>query len=262
MNDEKTFTGQVIYEPRGKAREYSPLAANLYKGCGHKCTYCYAPGATRTSREQFGEPEPRLNIIDKLIKDVQSMRGDPRRILLSFTTDPYQPIDEKLLLTRYALRLMTDAGLAVNILTKGGVRSTRDFDLLKLNPENRYGCTLTYIDDEDSLAAEPNAALPGERISALRQAHDAGIFTWVSLEPLLDLAQAAKLLIYAADCVDLVKIGKLNHADQPYTGIEFTSFLRWAISFLRKKNKDFYIKQDTRPFCGVELRKSEMDMDL
>ena len=36
----------IIYEPRGKAAEYSPLAANLYAGCGHGWLYCYAPAAT------------------------------------------------------------------------------------------------------------------------------------------------------------------------------------------------------------------------
>ncbi|MFZ5453843.1 MAG: hypothetical protein ACOZF2_18480 [Thermodesulfobacteriota bacterium] len=37
----------IIYEPRGKAREYSPLAANLYRGYAHACVYCFAPQAAR-----------------------------------------------------------------------------------------------------------------------------------------------------------------------------------------------------------------------
>ena len=36
----------LIYEPSGRAREYAPLALNLYNGCPHGCTYCYAPAAT------------------------------------------------------------------------------------------------------------------------------------------------------------------------------------------------------------------------
>jgi len=43
----------IIYEPSGKALEYSPLAANLYAGCGHRCVYCYAPLALKRTREMF-----------------------------------------------------------------------------------------------------------------------------------------------------------------------------------------------------------------
>lgn len=53
----------VIYEPKGKAGEYSPLAVNLYRGCDHGCTYCYAPAATRTARETFSCPVLRPDII-------------------------------------------------------------------------------------------------------------------------------------------------------------------------------------------------------
>ena len=43
----------VIYEPKGKAGEYSKLAANIYNGCGHGCEYCFAPAFLRTARETF-----------------------------------------------------------------------------------------------------------------------------------------------------------------------------------------------------------------
>ena len=43
----------VIYETRGRAREYCELAANLYRGCSHGCIYCYAPSATYKTRENF-----------------------------------------------------------------------------------------------------------------------------------------------------------------------------------------------------------------
>ena len=47
----------IIYEPRGKAREYAELAVNLYKGCSHACVYCYAPAATFCDREKFSSPD-------------------------------------------------------------------------------------------------------------------------------------------------------------------------------------------------------------
>jgi len=40
----------VIYEPKGMALEYAPLACNLYRGCQHGCRYCYAPNCLFMSR--------------------------------------------------------------------------------------------------------------------------------------------------------------------------------------------------------------------
>ena len=98
---------KAIYEPRGKAREYSPLACNLYKGCSHGCVYCYAPSATYTDKEKFhSEVCPRNGILNAVEKDAASLEGDKRDILLCFTTDPYQPIEEKMKVTRQASRLL------------------------------------------------------------------------------------------------------------------------------------------------------------
>ena len=47
----------IIYKPKGKALEYSELAANLYRGCGHACTYCFAPKATFTDRVVFSSKD-------------------------------------------------------------------------------------------------------------------------------------------------------------------------------------------------------------
>ena len=58
----------AIYEPRGAAAEYAPLACNLYRGCGHGCKYCYAPACLRMGREEFARPAPRPGILDALGK--------------------------------------------------------------------------------------------------------------------------------------------------------------------------------------------------
>ena len=49
----------VIYTPKGKAREYSPYACNIYIGCNHGCKYCYAPSIRFTTREKYLVPVPR-----------------------------------------------------------------------------------------------------------------------------------------------------------------------------------------------------------
>jgi DNA repair photolyase len=98
---------EIIYEPKGKAKEYCNLAVNLYKGCNHGCKYCYAPSATFTKRKKFNNhQEPRKNIIEKLKKDAEKHPGNGQQVLLSFTSDPYQHLDQELQLTRQAIKIL------------------------------------------------------------------------------------------------------------------------------------------------------------
>jgi DNA repair photolyase len=78
----------VICEPKGRAREYSELACNLYRGCTHGCLYCYTPACMRTTGEKWhAQAEPRLNVIKNLEKDAMKLRGDARRVLFCFLSD-------------------------------------------------------------------------------------------------------------------------------------------------------------------------------
>lgn len=61
----------VIYEPKGRANEYSPYACNLYIGCSHRCRYCYAPHTLQRSADNyFGIPTPRNNLLKELEKNL------------------------------------------------------------------------------------------------------------------------------------------------------------------------------------------------
>jgi DNA repair photolyase len=237
----------VIYETRGKAREYSELAANLYSGCGHGCTYCYAPSATFKKREQFyGNPHPRKNVIKQFEKDCIALRkaGETRPVLLSFTTDPYQPIDSVEKLTRRAIQLLHQNNLSVSILTKGGRRSERDFGLLMDHPElSQYGATLVFTDEALRREIEPGAAPTRERIESLELAHSMGIPTFVSLEPVWDPEQTLQLIAQTVGFVDLYKVGKLNYSPVAKT-IDWGGFGHAVVEMLEKHNKKYYIKKD------------------
>ena len=102
----------VIYEPKGRAREYSPLACNLYRGCTHGCTYCYAPACMRTTSTKWHvSASPRPNVLKLLEKDAHSLRDDNREILFCFLSDPYQPLERTERLTRRALEIVGSCGL-------------------------------------------------------------------------------------------------------------------------------------------------------
>ena len=132
----------IIYKPTGRAAEYAEYAANLYSGCSHKCKYCYAPVALRRSKEEFhATPKPRTKILESLEADCKKM--NPCSVLFSFTTDPYQPIEEECGVTRQGIQILKKYGFAVEILTKGGIRAAKDFDLL--DERDAFATTLTFL---------------------------------------------------------------------------------------------------------------------
>lgn len=241
----------VIYETKGKAREYCELSANLYRGCSHGCVYCYAPSATYRQREDFyNNVTPRNNILKQLEKDAVELQrsGETRSVLLSFTTDPYQKLDVKEKLTRNAIKILHSHNLKVTILTKGGRRSERDFDLLSSRPElSSYGVTLVFSDESLRQEIEPGAAPTQERITALEVAHCLGIHTWASFEPVWTAEQSLELMKEAIDYIDLFKIGKLNYHPQSKL-VDWKQFAHDAIKLMKDNNKNYYIKDDLRKF--------------
>jgi len=235
----------VIYEPSGRAREYAALAANLYTGCSHGCKYCYVPTALRRDREQFhANPQPRARILTELKKDCLKLRGqNVPPVLFSFTTDPYQPIDEEYQLTRLGIQALHENGLAVEILTKGGMKASRNFDLL--TEKDAFATTLTFINHDQSREWEPNAALPADRIRTMKLAYSKGIRVWASLEPVIDPEQSLELIRLTHTFVDLFKVGKLNH--HPHAEkINWHDFGWRAKKLLESLGCNYYLKHDLR----------------
>lgn len=235
----------VVYEPRGKAGEYSRLAVNLYSGCSHRCEYCYAPACTFKTRTEFGKPAPRAGILEKIRKDARNlqMRNDVGPVLLCFTCDPYQPIDNRYELTRKAIQELHACDMSVMILTKGGQRAERDFDLL--TDSDWFGATLTTLDKASSLKWESGAALPDARIQSLSRAHERGIKTWVSLEPVLYPDVALELIRQTHTFVDRFKVGTLNY--HPHSkNIDWHKFAWDVRDLLASLNCDYYLKDDLK----------------
>jgi DNA repair photolyase len=239
--------GLVIYEPRGRAGEYAPLAVNLYRGCGHGCIYCYAPEVTFIDRREFIKATPRQGIIEKLEKDAPqaALDGHKGNVLLCFTCDPYQPINDIHGLTRQAIEILHKNGFNVTILTKGGKRAERDFDLLR--PGDEFATTLTFLDKQKSRQWEPGAAIPEERIESLRKAHELGIKTWVSLEPVIEPAESIEIIRQTHTFVDLFKVGLLNYHPRGKE-IDWRKFLQECIAILKQYGCQYYIKKDLRRY--------------
>lgn len=237
----------LIYEPKGKAKEYCDLALNLYRGCSHGCKYCYAPAATYCrDREVFDKAKPRdISGLAKEVAVKYRFEKPTSPILLCFTCDPYQPAELVYLQTRKALEILKGNGLKVSILSKGGRRSERDLGLL--GEGDQFGATLTFTNQADSLEWEPKAAKPSERFEALQHAHDKGLRTWASLEPVIDPEQTLEIIRQTHGFVDKFKVGKWNH-DKRAARIDWAKFGREAVILLENLGCKYYIKEDLRRY--------------
>lgn len=235
---------KIIYEPKGRAREYADLALNIYDGCSFGCIYCFSPLVLKKDRAAFHKLiKARDNLLEKVQKDCNLNLFVGRKVHLCFTCDPYQNIDIELKLTREVLQIFKQHNVNFQILTKGGLRALRDFDLYKTG--DSFGTTLTLINDDDMKKWEPNA--PNDRMAALKIAHDNGIKTWVSLEPVIDPKQTLEIIKCTHTWVDLYKVGTINYNDRKKE-IDWKNFGNKAIELFNYYDKEYYVKEDLKVY--------------
>ena len=255
----------IIYEPTGKAREYSPLAANFYDGCDHGCKYCYAPGIRRKERNEYRDNvRPRSNIVNLFEKDAIKIKGNKKQILFNFMGDPYCARNNLDMITRSCLEVSLENRLPIAILTKGGMRCIQDLELFKkFGRHIKVGASLTFYDEGKSLEWECGAATPKERIKALKIIHEKGIKTWASFEPVIDPIESIKIMEESIPFVDEYKVGKINNFGGLDKKIDWTLFLSNAVDLLRSSKKPFYIKNDLAEAAPkIKLSKEERTADL
>ena len=248
----KPGSSDVIYEPKGKAGEYSPLALNIYKGCTHGCRYCYCPEFCRMQRDVFhAGANPKKDIIKKIRRDAAKARGDDRAILLSFMGDPYQREEVNLKLTRQAIEILIENELSFTVLTKGGRRAARDFDLLSSHGRKAgFGSTIVFTSQEDADHWEPGAASLADRVEAIRDASLSGIPTWVSLEPVIDPRQALDVIRDLHSAVDHWKVGKVNHMPSIEHKVNWIRFREEVKELLNSLGADYYLKNSLTDLRG------------
>lgn len=165
---------------------------NPYRGCEHGCIYCYA----RPTHEYLGlsiglDFETKLFVKreapELLRKELASPHWRPRTILLSGVTDPYQPVERSLEVTRRCLAALNECRNPVAVTTKSHLVS-RDIDLLA--ELARHGAatvsfSITTLDVELHRRLEPRAASPAKRLSALAALAEQGIPVGVNVAPVI-----------------------------------------------------------------------------
>lgn len=239
----------VIYRPKGNAGEYAPLATNPYRGCGHGCKYCYVPLATHIDRDEFNKPAKlRPGYMERLAKDVlrhgqAKLDEIQRQIFITFSSDPWHPGDHSA--TRQVLDMLLMNGLSYCTLTKSGTAAVENGDIGWFRPKHdAFAATLTSLDLAFSQKWEPDAAWPAHRLAGLKAFHERGVFTWVSLEPTLDIEHSLRVIKATAGFVDLYKVGMANYCKEITRTTDWADYTVRAVDLLTRLGKKFYIKKD------------------
>lgn len=169
--------------------EYS---INPYRGCSHGCVYCYArPSHAYMGLSPGRDFETRLFYKADAAKVLEAELAHSsyvcKPIMLGANTDPYQPDERRMLVTRAVLEVLTRCRHPVSIVTKGAL-VVRDLDLLTdLARENLVTVTvsITSLDPETKRTLEPRAASPAARLRAVNQLSKAGVPVGILVAPVI-----------------------------------------------------------------------------
>ena len=187
----KDYTKDVI------SRNQSPdipfdVGLNPYRGCEHGCVYCYA----RPTHEFLGMSAG-LDFESKIVvkydapellkKTLVAKSWKPQTLVMSGVTDPYQPIEKELEITRRCVKVLAECLHPLAIITKNHL-VTRDLDYLsKLAEVNavRVVVSVTSLDKSITSTMEPRTSRPAKRLQAIRELTAAGIPVHVNIAPII-----------------------------------------------------------------------------
>ena len=190
-------TVEVDASRRVIARNESPdvpfdRSINPYRGCEHGCVYCYArpthawlglsPGRDFETK-LFYKPEA----VALLRRELGARRYRPAPIALGANTDPYQPVERRLRLTRGILELLKECSHPAMVVTKS-ILVERDADLLASMAEEslvNVSVSVTTLNDELSRRMEPRAAGPRQRLATVERLSRRGIPVRILVAPVI-----------------------------------------------------------------------------
>lgn len=254
---------KAIYQPKGRAREYSPWACNLYIGCPNNCTYCFNKrgvlgsimgGPNAVLKKCFKDEEDAyLTFVSELSKYRKDILRDGG-LLFSFTSDPCLPKTKDLTFRCVAYAVLQEVPCLVLtkradwILDKPEMSKAMSVfgDLLAV------GFTLTGCDELEPGASVTSSNL--KRIEAMRLLHAAGVRTFASIEPVIDFEKSFDMIRRSAPWCDHYKVGLLSgdrHAyDRYLMPFDLETFVFDVNEFLTEQKKPVYWKESVKAAIG------------
>jgi len=186
-------TKTILQVPSGFIGAYK-FTLNPYSGCSFGCDYCYARFFAQTVDEQqsWGEWVKVKENAVALIRKARTARSPDRRlergdtVYMSTVTDPYQPIEYRIGLTRRILEELLQVQPRLTIQTRSPL-VTRDIDLLQQFERIRVNFTITTDSEEVRKHYEPHCPSIEARLKAARHLTDAGVPIGISISPMLPI---------------------------------------------------------------------------
>jgi len=212
---------------------------NLYRGCQHQCIYC----DSRSECYQivnFADIHVKVNAIE-LLADALPRKRVCGTIGFGSMNDSYMPVERKYQLTRQALEIVRQYQFPVHIITKSDL-VLRDIDLLGAIKHTYAAVSFTITTADDALAKklEPGAPPSSARFKAMRILADAGIYTGVTMMPILPFIEDTIENITA-----LVEMA--HQAGASY-------ILPWFGMSLRAGSRDYYYDKLDQLFPGLKQK--------
>ena len=244
------FHGKAIYEPSGKAAEYSNWACNLYNGCPHSCTYCFNDhnimagtrgGNIVSLKKSLVDTETAFKIfVSELTRHRETIIKDGG-LHFNFVSDPCLP--ETIELNFRCMDEAQSQGVFCKVLTKRAdwLHHPAVQNALSHKGLISVGFTLTGRDD-----LEPGASSNMERVHAMAELHNAGISTWASIEPVIDPALSFAMIVETLGFCDHYKIGILS-GKKDYTPQQIRDFVAQVQSL---GHTSVYWKESLREFIS------------
>ena len=180
---------------------------NIYKGCSHGCIYCDSRSECY-GIEDFDIVKVKENSSDIIRRELKSKRKKGV-VGTGAMSDPYNPFEKKLALTRNALESIDSNGFGVSIATKSNL-ITRDIDILKrIKKHSPVLCKITITTADDNLCKiiEPNVVVTSKRFEAIKKLSQEGIYTGILLMPILPFINDTE-----ENIINIVRLAKENGA--------------------------------------------------
>lgn len=185
---------------------------NPYSGCSFGCTYCYAAFFSRNKEKMDGWGDW-LTVKENALSLLKKKRKRPlidKTIYLSSVTDPYQPVEKELELTRSILKELLDFHKVRLVIQTRSALVTRDIDLLQKYETLQVNMTVTTDSEKVRKVFEPFCTGNKQRIKAITEMHNAGIQSCITMTPLLPIENPVQF----AD--DLLATGIKRFIIQPF----------------------------------------------